>query len=264
MAKIYRDKDTSYIKAMFTSADTLLPIDAERKHGTLERLRQEIADKEVHLVSDRRKIWLNQIRYADRSMTYFHVLGCIVMLFLIVMMDIRHIDSESIITTSMILAGVLGSLSALEVGKVCFAKLSELSETCFFNVKQMAAFDMIISGIINLTFLSAGILFVGFQWQIRLFQIGLYILVPFIFAQCVCLGVLLTERGRKNGWLTAVAVIFLAVFYAILASTPQLYTRSALFVWAIAFVIGAVILGIQTKALFAEINKGDILCTNWN
>lgn len=252
------------IKSMFASADALLPIDDTRKHRTLEMLRLEIADKEVSLISNRRKIWLNQIRYADRSMTYFHILGCVIMLLLIVVMDIRQINSESIITTSMILAGVLGSLSVLEVEKVCFAKLSELSETCFFNIKQMAVFDMIVSGIINLTVLSAGILFVGLQWKIRLFQIGLYILVPFIFAQCVCLGVLLTETGRKNGWLTAVAGIFLAVFYALLASTPQLYTRSALFIWAIALVIGAIILGIQIKALFTEINKGEILCKNWN
>ena len=254
----------SDIKAMFAATDTLLPIDAVRKHSTLELIRQEIADREVLFISNRRKIWLNQMRYADKSMLAFHILGCIVMLSLMVMMHIRQLGNESMIAISMVLSGVLGSLSVLEVGKIFFAKLSELSETCFFNVRQMAAFDMIISGIINLTALSAGILFVGFQWKIWLLQIGLYILVPFIFAQCVCLGVLLTETGRKNGWLTAVAGIFLCIFYAILASTPQLYTSSALFIWAIALVVGVIVLGIQTKALFTKINKGEILCTNWN
>ena len=255
---------TTDIRAMFISSDAFLPIDMERKNHTLERLRREITGKKVRLISNSRKIWLNQMRYADRSMIIFHILGCIVMLFLMVIMDIRPVDSESIIAVSMILAGVLGFLSVLEIGKVCFAKLSELSETCFFNVRQMAAFDMFISGIINLTVLSAGILFVGVKWKIWLLQIGLYILVPFIFAQCVCLGVLLTEAGRKNVWLTAVTGIFLCVFYALLASTPQLYTPSALFIWGIALIIGIVILGIQMKALFAEINKGEILCTNWN
>ena len=259
-----KNNDTTDIKAMFASTDTLLPIDAVRKHSALEQLWQEIADKEVPLVSNRRKIWLNQMRYADRSMLVLHILGCIVMLFLMVMMHVRQIDNESMIAISMILSGVLGSFSVLEVEKICFAKLSELSETCFFNVRQKAAFDMIISGIINLTVLAVGILFVGVKWKIWLLQVGLYILVPFIFAQCVCLGVLLTEAGRKNGWLTAVAGIFLCVFYAILASTPQLYAPSALFIWGIALIIGIVILGIQMKALFAEINKGEILCTNWN
>lgn len=259
-----KNNDTSDIRSMFISADAYLPIDAERKRNTLQRLRQEIAGKEVLLVSNRWKIWLSQMRYADKSMICFHLLGCIVMLLLIVMMDVRQIDSESIIAASMILAGVLGTLSMLEVGKVCFARLSELSETCFFNVRQMAAFDMILSGILNLTALAVGILFVGFRWKIWLLQIGLYIMVPFIFAQCVCLGVLLTEAGRKNGWLTAVAGLFLSVVYAIFASTPLLYTTSALFIWAIALVIGAVILGVQTKALFTAINKGEILCANWN
>ena len=259
-----KNNNTADIKAVFASTDALLPIDAERKNRTLEELRQEIADKEVLLVSSKRKIWLNQMRYADRSMIIFHILGCIVMLLMMVMMDALQINNESVIAVSMIFSGVLGSLSVLEVGKVYFAKLSELSETCFFNVSQMAAFDMIVSGIINLAALSAVILFVGFQWKIWLFQIGLYILVPFIFAQCVCLGVLLTEAGRKNGWLTAVAGIFLSVVYAILASTPQLYTASALFIWVIALIVGGIILGLQTKALFMEINKGEILCTNWN
>ena len=255
---------TSDIKSMFASADALLPIDTERKHNTLQKLRQEIADKEVLLLNSNRKIWLNQMRYADRSMICFHVLGCTVMLLLMVMMDVRQIDNGSIIAASMILAGVLGTLSVLEVGKVCFAKLSELSETCFFNVRQMAAFDMILSGILNLTSLSAGILFVGFRWKIWLIQIGLYVMVPFIFAQCVCLGVLLTEAGRKNGWMTAVAGLFLSVVYAILASTPRLYTTSALFIWAIALIVGGIILVLQTKALFIAINKGEILCANWN
>lgn len=259
-----QNNGTADIKAMFVSADTLLPIDAERKNRTLERLRREIADKEVLLVSSRRTIWLNQMRYADKSMLVFHILGCIIMLLLMVMMDIRQIDNESMIAASMILSGVLGSLSILEVSKVCFADLSELSETCFFNVRQITAFNMIVSGIINLTVLSVGILFVGVKWKIWFLQIGLYILVPFIFSQCVCLGVLLTEAGRKNGWLTAAAGIFLCVFYTILASTPQLYTSSALFIWAIALFVGVVVLGIQTKALFTEINKGEILCTNWN
>ena len=45
-------------------------------------------------------------------------------------------------------------------------------------------------------------MFVSVQWKMRLIQIGLYMLVPFFFTQCVCLGILLTETGRRNIWLT--------------------------------------------------------------
>lgn len=257
-------KDTDYIKAMFASADVHFPIDPERRQHTLEKLRQEITDKEIFLVSKRSTVWLNRMRYADRTMIGFHILGCMIMLSLMLMMDVRRFDNETMIAYSMILSGLLGTLSIMQVGRTCFVKLAELSETCFFNVRQMAAFDMVLSGIIDLTALSAGILFAGLRWKIWLAQIGLYILVPFVFAQCVCLGILLTEAGRKNGWLTAVAGIFLSLFYAILASTPILYTLTTLFVWGIALAAGGIIFGIQVKALFTEISKGEILCTNWN
>ena len=126
----------------------------------------------------------------------------------------------------------------------------------------MTAYDMVFSGLINLAALSAIIVFAGFQWKIRLIQIGLYILVPFIFTQCVCLGVLLTEIGRRNVWLVAAVGGFLSVFYVILASTPRLYTESALFLWAIALLINTAVFAIQIHTLFREIGKGEILCTN--
>ena len=261
LRRFTRNTDTD-LKHLFLSADSDLVIDKERKSNTINILRKEIECKEVRLVVSKRKIWLNQMRYADRSMYFFHLLGCAFMLFLMVMMDMRNVDSGSMIAFSMILAGILGSLSVLEMGSVCFAKLAELSETCFFNVRQMTAFEMIRSGIINLAALSVGILFAGSQWKIHLLQIGLYLLVPFIFTQCTCLGALLTETGRRNVWLIAALGAFLSVFYVILASTPRLYTESALFIWVIALIFGTVVLGIQINALFREIGKGEILCTN--
>ncbi|MDE6845604.1 MAG: hypothetical protein K2J99_07545 [Lachnospiraceae bacterium] len=250
------------LRSLFLSADSHLTIDEERRRSALNVLRKEIEYKEVRLVVSRRRIWQNQLRYADRSMFIFHLTGCAFMLLLMVFMNMQNVDSAIMITSAMILAGILGSFSVLEVGRICFAKLAELSETCFFNVRQMAAFDMILSGIINLTALFAITLFAGHKWQIRLVQIGLYILVPFIFTQCACLGTLLTETGRRNAWLVAAIGVFLSVFYVILASMPRLYTESALFIWLIALLTGMVIFGIQIKTLFREIGKGEILCTN--
>lgn len=256
-----RNTDTD-LKYLFLSADSRLVIDKDRKSNTIDILRKEIECKEVCLVVSKRKIWLNQMRYADRSMYFIHLPGCAFMLFLMVMMDIRNVDSESMITFSMILAGMLGSLSILGIGKVCFAELAELGETCFFSVSQMTAFEMIRSGVINLTALAAGIFFAGSHWKIHLLQLGLYLLVPFIFTQCICLGALLTEIGRRNAWLIAAIGAFLSVFYVILASTPRLYIESALFIWVIALIVGMAVFGIQINTLFREIGKGEILCTN--
>lgn len=254
--------DVKALKSAFADADAGLPIDKARRQAALAALHQAAACKEVYLVSNRRLIWQNRLRYADRSVILFHLLGCITMLFLMFVMDLQHVDRGFMTASAMILAGVLSSLSILTVSRVWFSKLAELSESCFFNVRQMASFDMVFSGLVNLAVLTGMILFAGSRWQIRLFQIVLYILVPYTFTQCACLGVLLTEAGRRNVWLIAAIGGFLSVFYVILASTPHLYTESALVAWLAALCIGAVLLGIQIHTLFREISKGEILCTN--
>lgn len=256
------DSKKAKLKAAFRAADSCLIIDQKRKQDTLCTLHIAIEHKEVCLVYSRRRIWQNQLRYADRNMAAFHLLGYFVMLSLMMLMNVKNVDRGFMITSTMILAGVLGSLSILTVSRVCFSKLAELSESCFFNVRQMTAFDMVFSGLINMIVLSVMIIFAGCRWQIRLIQIGLYILVPYVFTQCVCLSVLLTEAGRRNVWLIAGVGGFLSVFYVILASTPRLYTESALFIWIIALLLGAGLLAIQIHALFREISKGEILCTN--
>ena len=244
------------------NTDSLFPIDEHAKENTLSVLRQAISEKEVHLLTDRRRIWQNQIRYADRSMMGFHIADCFLVLFLMAMMGLHDVNRSYMITISTLLAGVLGSFSILQVGRACFSKIAELSETCFFNVSQLAAYNMILSGVINLAALAAGILFAGSRWKIKLLQIGLYMLVPFVLTQCVSLGILLTEAGRRSSWLQAIIGIFLSVFFSVLAAMPILYEESMLFIWGIALMIGTVLLGIQIKALFTAINKGEILCTN--
>lgn len=255
-------KKTSDIKALFVSTDSLFPIDEQLKENNLRTLRREVDDKEVHLVTSKRKIWQNQMRYADRNMLWFHISGCILMLFLMKMMYVYDVDISYLLTASMLLTGVLGAFSVIQTGRICFARIAELSETCLFNVRQMAAFDMIFSGIINLTALFLGILFVGYRWKLQLLHIGLYLLVPFVLTQCVCLGILLTEAGRRNPWMLLAVGIFLSVFFSVLASTPLLYKESMLLFWGIALLAGTALLGIQIKMLFTAIGKGEILCTN--
>lgn len=260
--KNYSNRDVAFLKSAFKAADACLEIDEQIKLSALETLREEIARKQIRLLSDRRKIWQNQLRYTDRSMFFFHLAGGALLLVVLILMSTRGIEPEYMIALAMTLSGVLGFLSILEVGGICFARMAELGDTCFFNIRQMAAFGMVFSSIVNLAVLTAGILFVSFQWKIRLIQIGLYVLVPFLFTQCVCLGVLLTEAGRRNNWLIAAVGISLSAFYAALASTPRLYTESALLVWGGALAAFGVIFGVQVKILFTEIGKGEILCTN--
>ena len=261
--KDFLNKDQqNNIKDRFRDADRLVVIDKQRKEETMQLLQKHISEKHITVLSSRRRILYNQIRYMDKSVAGIHMLFCVLLILIAALMYQRGVEKENIIFASMVLSGILGVISIVEIGHIFYPGMAELSESCYFNVKQIVAVHMSLSGIINLAVLCISILFVGVGWKINLVQIGLYVLVPFVIAECCCLGVLLTEAGRKNSYLLIMVGAFLVVFYMLLASTPNLYRVSALAVWGIAFFAGLFILSIQIKRLFKGIKRGEIICMN--
>lgn len=237
-------------------------IDEKKKAETLLFLQKHISEKKIGVLNGRSRILYNQIRYMDKSVMLIHALFCVILAVIGIMMGYRGASREDMILFSMLLSGILGTASIVQTGRVFSSGIAELSESCYFNVKQIVAFHMVLSGIMNLTFLLLGIFFVGIRWKMNLLQVGLYLLVPFIMTQCCCLRVLLTEAGRKNSYLLIMSGIFAIVFYLIIASIPELYRMTALVIWCVAFIIGLLILGIQIKILFQGIERGEMICMN--
>lgn len=250
------------IKDRFRIEDRTIKIDEKRKEDTIILLQKNIEEKQINTLVSRKRILINQFRYMDKSTICVHLLLSVVLLLTAAVMKQRGAEEEDIILFSMLLSGVLGIASIVGISRIFFSGIAELSESCYFNVRQIVAFHMLLSGIINLTALSIGIIFVGLQWKIGLLRIGLYTLVPFVTAQCCCLKVLLTEAGRRNSYLLIMVGVFLVIFNLIMASMPELYRVTAYAAWAAAFVIGVLLLGIQIKALFRGIEKGEIICMN--
>ncbi|MCM1155252.1 MAG: hypothetical protein NC314_00135 [Roseburia sp.] len=253
------DKD---IQERFRITDRLVMVDERRKKESLQILQKCVEDKQMTVLESRRRILFNQIRYMDKSAAGTHALFGVFLLLIVILLHQRSTDKEDIILVSMVLSGVLGVVSVAEIGRIFYPGLAELSESCYFNVRQIVALHMSLAGIVDLTVLGVGIFIVGAGWKMNLMQIGLYVLVPFVFAQVCCLGVLLSEAGRKNFYLLIMVGIFLAVFYMILASVPGLYRISALGVWGTALLAGLLLLGIQIKKLFRGIKRGELLCMN--
>lgn len=258
------------IREEFRITDQSIIIDEKRKEETLLYLQEEIAGKQTRVLSNRKEILLQQFRYMDKSMIGIHAALCIIPILIAVILHwsagygrfVMKIGEEEIILISTILSGILGIVSIMEIGRVFFSGIAELSESCYFNVRQMVAFQLVLSGIMNLMFLFIGILFVGIRWKMELVRIGLYILVPFVIAECCCLMVVLSEAGRKNFYLLVMVGAFVIVFNCILASSPELYRAAALAVWGAALIIGLLLLVVQIKILFRGIEKGEILCAN--
>lgn len=257
-----KNRNTDDLKSMFTAADKYLPIDERRKSESLDLLYHEAAFMENRPLRDRKLLLLNLLRYADRNPAGMHLLVCAAMLLLLFTFNAWNLNAETTVLLSMMLPCLLACLSAFEVRQICFAKVAELSKTCFFHVSQLAALSMTLSGILNLIAISAGILLVGFHWKIKLLHAGIYLLVPFTLMQCICFGTMLTETGRKYTWLGAVSGMPVVFLCALIVQNRTLYTGSALFLWGAALAAGTAILIIEIRILFARLGKGDILCAD--
>lgn len=249
-------------KDWFRVTDSAIKIDEKRKEETIMLLQKNITEKNISVISSRKRILFNQFRYMDKSMIYVHLIFCIVLLLIAAVMKHYGAEEAEIISYSLLLSGVLGIVSVVGISRIFGTGIAELSESCYFNVRQIVALHMLISGIINLTVLSVGIVFVGVQWQISLLRLGLYIMVPFVTTQSCCLKVMLTEAGRKNSYLLIMVGVFLVMFYMIIGSISEVYKATAYAVWAVALIIGLMLTGVQIKALFRGIEKGEIICMN--
>lgn len=231
------DIKDSDIKEKFRITDSLIIIDEDRKEESMSLFLKKIDEKQVSILHHKGKILLQQARYMDKSAMITHIIVCIIVIVIAALMGKNGATGDEIIFSSMLLSGVLGMISIAQVSRIFFSGIAELSESCYFNVKQIVAFQMLLSGIMNLTMLFFVILFVGLWWKMALLQIGLYILVPFVVAQCCCLRALLSEAGRKNSFLLIMVGSFVTIFYMLLASIPALYQMTALTIWGVSFIM---------------------------
>lgn len=249
---------TDDIRDLFVENDSGVIIDASRKQKTLECVSaQEFEQK--NRVSMRWQIIKGQIRHMDKNILWMHLAVCIG---IVVLVWTNWFDVQSWEKYGMIFSGVLGALSFLEVGSMFFSRMTELEAVCYFNVRQLATFQMTYSGLLSFAALMIFTVFANIRLEKNLMVTGIYILVPFVFTECVCMTVMLTEIGRRNILLLIAVGIFSTFFWGILASSPMLYEASATIFWIVALLAGIGIFAVQIKRFFRVLDKGEIICAD--
>lgn len=137
-----------------------------------------------------------------------------------------------------------------------FSRMTELEAVSYFNVRQLATFQMTYSGLLSLAALMIFTVFANIRLEKNLMVTCIYILVPFVFTECVCMTVMLTEIGRRNILLLIAVGIFSTFFWGILASMPMLYEASATVFWIVALLAGIGIFAVQIKRFFTYWIRG--------
>ena len=183
-------------------------------------------------------------------------------------------DAEDIRIFSVLFSAATGCLSILILANVLGDGNAELTETCCFNVKQVAALQMLVLGAVNLAALVFVTLYVGAQWRIPLVWMAVYEGVPFLFTVSACLMCLMAETIKNRSLAVIMAGAAAAAVFGITASVPELYSGgdpvAESFIWQSRLAAGAAVcaggvllLAVQIRRLFKEIGKGEILCIGW-
>ncbi len=249
---------TDDIRDLFVKNDSGVIIDVSRKQGTLECVSVQKFEQE-NRVSTRWQIIKGQIRHMDKNILWMHLAVCAG---IVVLVWTNWFDVQSWEKYGMIFSGVLGALSFLEVGSMFFSRMTELEAVNYFNVRQLATFQMTYSGLLSLAALMIFTVFANIRLEKNLMVTCIYILVPFVFTECVCMTVMLTEIGRRNILLLIAVGIFSTFFWGILASMPMLYEASATVFWIVALLAGIGIFAVQIKRFFHVLDKGEIICAD--
>lgn len=257
-------KENSDLNKLFRESDRFIEVDRKGRERTLERLYgayEEMNGERTSVTAGYAEIVISQLRYMDKGIWIAD--AAVNLLFILIFFLMKHYGAEErdITMTAMLLASVSGGVSIWILSGLFSNGAGELAETCYFNAKQLAGLEMAVLGGINLILLAFAVFYVGIQWKLSLFRIGVYVGVPFLFTVSVCLGGLMAETRRRKSALTAGAGVLSAVLVLAAAAVPQVYLPSASAVWCMALAAGTAVLVVQVRRFFNAIGRGEILCT---
>lgn len=155
---------------------------------------------------------------------------------------------------------LLGIFVTAGYKRIVSAHLAELTESCFFHVRQNCMFSMLIYGGMDLGLLTVFLLFTGRNTQRGLLEIGLYLFVPFLVSNCFYLFLLLLGTGGKSGFLFGGGSMLFAVLFLALLTLPDIYEKAASSIWYVSGLVSIAVFAAEIKLFFNKVKEGDILC----
>lgn len=251
----------SEIKTLFAKADEQVHVDEIRKQKTYHAMIEEMEKQRTPMMSIK-NILFHQFWYMDKL--FFVVYGVLICLGIISITALQYtgLNQNEMITVCMVGAGILSITSIGVIDKLFFGKMAELGESCYFNTKQCVAVWLVLSGMINIMILLFMAGYLGGHWKVKLLQVGLYILTPYLISSFIALEILSVETRGRNSSLFGMSAIFLSISYGVIGSIPRALFVTTLWIWAVAFLVSGLLFVMQIKKLLSKMEKGEVLCTN--
>lgn len=255
------DKRDIRIINVFRASNAPIP-DPERKKQTMDVLRQAIEDKRLSYHPSLLNLLGIQLQYI--SPAYWALQGAFlfaVILFLFRTSSIQG-DLADYLWWSSAAAAWMGMTACADLGRHLSRGMAELEQTCYFNLPQMWTAKMLLTGGADILILGLCCGGIARNTNTPVWQVSVYLLVPFVLSNLCCLLLLSIVRGERGHAGQLVLAIVTAAAAAAPSFTDQSYTWNFLWTWVLTLIVGIALLVMQLRKCYKKISGGEILC--WN
>ena len=249
------------IEKLFSGDEAGKP-EAGKKRDSIKVLEDAVMGKST---SEKIPWWTmagDQIRYVDQRVLLLQAVFFIVMIVVFLMLERAKAGRFVYLTAGTVFASLTGIFAWASLKRQYSEHFAELGESCYFNIRQMTAIRMTFFGLADLIFLLVLSGFAGRSTGMRLLDIGIYLCVPFLLSEICYTGLMLTEGGRKSVFPAAGMGVVLTAALVFASMFPEIYEKSALFIWYWILAGAVVTLAAEIKVLFRKMEKGEMLCTH--
>lgn len=206
-----------------------------------------------------------QLKYMDKRL---YVLQCTVLAAAVIIG--AGIYGTNISSTFSEAAYVYATFSSVAFGTIAVIAcnigdrrgLAELAGSCYFNHRQVCVLRMALSGAVSLVSMGSLLCVAHVCLGSPLWQMGIYMLVPYLVTGCVLFAMLGIERLGRSQYVLWAGGLVMAVVFGVVASVRGTYEKAALGTWILVMVLSAMVLALEMAVLFRKMEKGDMLCMN--
>jgi len=160
-----------------------------RKAESLKRIAGAVEEKQYAYHPSWWEIFRGQIKYISAFCLGGQVLCLLALLLLFGYLQEEGADLQAYLGTASVLASYMGIFLMLELSRSRSFGVLEIEQTCYLNLKQIWCVKMLLFGCLDIVLLTVMILGVAGNTAWSLFQVMVYLLVPFVISNALQLWV---------------------------------------------------------------------------
>ena len=256
-----RNEDELFLTEVIKASKALSP-DPERKNRSMDVLRQAVSEKRLLYKPTPLNLLGIQLQYISSG--FWVLQGGLLLAVVLLLWRTSSIQGElaDYLWWGSVAAAWMGMLVCGDLGWHLSRGMAELEQSCYFNLPQMWTIKMILTSGADILILGLCCGGIAYNTDTPVWQVSVYLLVPFVLSNLCCLLFLTLLRGKKgHGGQLALAIVI-----AMAASGPSLtvwsYTWNFLWTWVMTLAVGSALLARQLRQCYKKISRGEILC--WN